>query len=132
MTQLAGSPRRGVTLGSRCQLPMNHGNSGTIAAETVLPVAALGAGGQRGGGSMSSNDLLGLLEERAEAGTGPVLARTRGSIVFDAGPEGAWTLLLDRGTVRLQHGPIDEPTSTISASLPVLRSVIEGTRSGIE
>jgi pimeloyl-ACP methyl ester carboxylesterase len=81
---------------------------------------------------MSSNDLLGLLEERAEAGTGPVLARTRGSIVFDAGAEGAWTLVLDRGTVRLLHGPIEEPTSTISASLPVLRSVIEGTRSGIE
>jgi pimeloyl-ACP methyl ester carboxylesterase len=81
---------------------------------------------------MTSNDLLGLLEERAEAGTGPVLARTRGSIVFDAGAEGAWTLLLERGTVRVANGPIDEPTSTISASLPVLRDVVGGTRSGIE
>ncbi|HSP38101.1 MAG TPA: alpha/beta fold hydrolase [Frankiaceae bacterium] len=81
---------------------------------------------------MSTNDLLGLLEERAQAGTGPVLARTRGSIVFNAGPEGAWTLLLNRGSVTLHHGPIDEPTSTISASLPVLRSVIEGIRSGVE
>jgi pimeloyl-ACP methyl ester carboxylesterase len=81
---------------------------------------------------MSTNDLLALLEERASAGTGPVLARTRGSIVFDAGPDGAWTLRLDRGSVALQHGPIEDPMSTISASLPVMRSVIEGTRSGIE
>ncbi|MDQ1633269.1 MAG: hypothetical protein QOJ32_78 [Frankiaceae bacterium] len=81
---------------------------------------------------MSTTDLLSLLEERAAAGTGPVLARTRGSIVFDAGPEGAWTLLLERGTVRVQYGAIDDPTSTVAASLPVLRSVVEGTRSGIE
>jgi pimeloyl-ACP methyl ester carboxylesterase len=81
---------------------------------------------------MSANDLLGLLEERAQAGTGPVLARTRGSIVFDAGAEGAWTLRLERGTVLVEHGAIDEPTSTISASLPVLRDVVEGTRSGVE
>jgi pimeloyl-ACP methyl ester carboxylesterase len=81
---------------------------------------------------MSTNDLLSLLEERAEAGTGPVLARTRGSIVFDAGPDGAWSLLLDRGKVSLRHGPIEDPTSTISASLAVLREVIEGSRSGIE
>jgi pimeloyl-ACP methyl ester carboxylesterase/putative sterol carrier protein len=81
---------------------------------------------------MSTHDLLALLEERAAAGTGAVLARTKGSIVFDAGADGAWTLILDRGSIRLQHGPIDEPMSTISASLPVLRSVIEGTRSGIE
>src|ERR1700709_2644494 len=81
---------------------------------------------------MSATDLLSLLEERAQAGTGPVLARTRGSIVFDAGPEGAWTIHLDRGKVRLEHGAIEEPTSTISASLPVLRDVIGGTRSGIE
>src|SRR4051794_12340382 len=71
--------------------------------------------GTRSGGSMSTNDLLALLEERASAGTGPVLARTRGSIVFDAGPDGAWTLRLDRGSVALQHGPIDDPMSTISA-----------------
>jgi pimeloyl-ACP methyl ester carboxylesterase len=81
---------------------------------------------------MSAHDLLPLLEERAAAGTGPVLARTRGSIVFDAGAEGAWTLRLDRGSVRFQHGAVEEPTSTISASLPVLRAVIEGSRSGVE
>src|SRR3954454_20700525 len=81
---------------------------------------------------MSTNDLLTLLEERAAAGAGPVLARTRGSIVFDAGADGAWTILLDRGNVRVQHGPVDEPMSTISASLPVLKQVIEGTRSGLE
>src|SRR3954454_3947965 len=81
---------------------------------------------------MSTNDLLTLLEERAAAGAGPVLARTRGSIVFDAGADGAWTILLDRGNVRVQHGPVDDPTSTISASLPVLRAVIEGSRSGVE
>ncbi len=81
---------------------------------------------------MSTNDLLALLEERAAAGAGPVLARTRGSIVFDAGADGAWTILLDRGSVRVLHGPVDEPMSTISASLPVLRQVIEGTRSGLE
>jgi pimeloyl-ACP methyl ester carboxylesterase len=81
---------------------------------------------------MSTNDLLALLEQRATAGTGPVLARTRGSIVFDAGADGAWSVLLDRGSVKIQHGAIDEPTSTVAAPLPVLRSVIDGSRSGVE
>src|SRR3978361_190629 len=81
---------------------------------------------------MSTYDLLSLLQERATAGTGPVLARTRGSIVFDAGADGAWSICLDRGDVRIEHGAIDDPTSTISGSLSVLREVIEGTRSGVE
>ena len=63
----------------------------------------------------------------------PVLARTRATVVLDAGRSlGACTLHLRNGSVEVTEGAVPHPTTTISGQPQAVLAVVEGRRSGIE
>jgi pimeloyl-ACP methyl ester carboxylesterase len=79
-------------------------------------------------------NLDGLFAARVRLGlaAGSALGGTRGSVVFDAAPAGAWSLLLDRGRVTVRRGAVRHPTTTIRVDPHTLAGLLNGERSGVE
>lgn len=73
-----------------------------------------------------------LLDERVGAGAGEVLARSRASILLDAGASGCWTVGVNIGRVTVRPGRARHVDTRITASLSVLTDVVGGVRAGVE
>jgi pimeloyl-ACP methyl ester carboxylesterase len=79
-------------------------------------------------------NLDGLFAARVRLGLAPggALGQTRGSVVFEAPPAGAWTLRLHRGKVTVLRGAVRHPTTTIHTDPHTLAGLLEGRRSGVD
>jgi pimeloyl-ACP methyl ester carboxylesterase len=77
-------------------------------------------------------ELRDLLAARVGSGAGEVLARSRASILLDAGEDGCWTVGVKVGKVSVRDGRVRKPDTVVCAALPVLIDVIAGERAGIE
>jgi pimeloyl-ACP methyl ester carboxylesterase len=77
-------------------------------------------------------ELRQLLEARVGAGAGEVLARSRASILLDAGEDGCWTVGVKAGLVSVRDGRARHFDTRIAAPLPVLIDVVGGLRAGVE
>jgi pimeloyl-ACP methyl ester carboxylesterase len=84
------------------------------------------------GAGTRADELKALLTARAGAGAGQVLARTRASVLLDAGDDGCWTVGVNGGRVSVRAGRVRHVDTMICASLPVLIEVVGGTRAGVE
>jgi len=80
---------------------------------------------------VNDNDLLPLLQERLLGLYSPLLADTNATILFTAGGMANWTVEIVRGRASARRGGPADPTTTVRASLDVLRDVVAGDRSGI-
>lgn len=80
---------------------------------------------------MPDNDLLPLLQERLNGLYSPLLADASATILFTAGGMANWTVEIVKGRASARRGGPAEPTTTVRASLDVLRDVVSGERSGI-
>ena len=59
-------------------------------------------------------------------------AHRRFRVVFDTGPEGAWTVDVDRGKASLVRGRLVRPTATIRSDALTLNAVLDGRLAGVE
>ncbi len=73
-----------------------------------------------------------LFAARLRQGVGSALAEVRGSVVFDAGPNGRWTVRLHDGRVTLYRGAQSRPSATVRADAATLAAVVDGRLSGVE
>lgn len=73
-----------------------------------------------------------LFAARLRQGVGLALAEVRGSVVFDAGAAGRWTVRLHDGRVTLYRGAQSRPSATVSADAATLAAVVDGRLSGVE
>ncbi len=81
---------------------------------------------------VSDTDLLPLFRDRLLGTYSPLLAGTTATLLFTAGGLANWTVEIDHGRAVATRGTPANPTTTVHASLTVLRDVVAGTRSGIE
>jgi pimeloyl-ACP methyl ester carboxylesterase len=79
-----------------------------------------------------ADELRKLLKARVGAGAGEILARSRASILLDAGEDGCWTVGVNAGRVSVRDGRVRRADTVICASLPVLIDVVGGSRAGVE
>lgn len=56
----------------------------------------------------------------------------RGTLVFDAGDAGVWTVELRGGAPRLSQGRASRPSSTVFADPPTMAAVLEGRLAGVQ
>jgi pimeloyl-ACP methyl ester carboxylesterase len=80
---------------------------------------------------VADNDLLPLLQERLLGLYSPLLSDTTATILFTAGGMANWTVEIINGRASARRGGPPDPTTTVRASLSVLRDVVAGERSGI-
>ncbi|MDX6285299.1 MAG: hypothetical protein QOG53_784 [Frankiales bacterium] len=71
-----------------------------------------------------------LLARRLATGADPVLANRRGSVLFDLGSTGCWTLNLDRGSLTVRRGGTPVPSTVIRTDANTLASMLEGKDTG--
>ncbi|WP_375479569.1 alpha/beta fold hydrolase [uncultured Jatrophihabitans sp.] len=81
---------------------------------------------------MPDNDLLPLLRDRLRGTYSPLLSDVDATLLFTAGGMANWTVRIEQGRASATGGGPPHPTTTVRASLPVLRHVFLGERSGVQ
>src|SRR5438874_6990415 len=90
------------------------------------------AGKARDTGRDITPDTLGdLIAARLLRQTGPVLANSTATVVFDAEDNGCWTIRLAGGRAEVHPGADPDPVARVTATADVLRDVVEGRMSGV-
>jgi pimeloyl-ACP methyl ester carboxylesterase len=64
------------------------------------------------------------------SGADPVLANRRGSVLFDLGQTGLWTLTLERGALTVRRGGTPAPSTVIRTDASTLASMLDGREAG--